>query len=50
LGELFGIERFGQKKHTLIGFIAGVERFREIAGDKNDFRARPQFAQPIGKD
>src|ERR1700681_4054682 len=37
-GELLGIERLGQKKHSVIAPIARMERFFEIPGDKNNFR------------
>src|ERR1700730_16033218 len=46
LRELLGIERLGQKEHSVVD---ALQRFVEISGNKNNFCVRTDFAQPIGE-
>src|SRR6266849_927396 len=46
-GELFGIERLGQKKHFRITTLARSQRFLEISGNKNHAGLGTGGAEPI---
>src|SRR5580700_11163917 len=48
-GELLGVERLRQKKHSFITPIMRMERFFEISGNENDFGVGAGEMEPIGK-
>src|SRR5204862_7364870 len=48
-GELFGIERFGQEKHSRRAAVARGKRFFKISGDEKNFDVRVCGAERIGK-
>src|SRR5262249_39872000 len=48
-GELFGVERFWQEKHSRRTAISRLERFFKITGDKKDFDVWIRSSQRVGE-
>src|SRR3954468_56233 len=48
-GQLLLVERFREEEHFLVAAIAGLQRFLEVTGNENDFRAGTRFVHPIGE-
>src|SRR5205085_10175269 len=48
-GELLGIERFRQKKHSRFATVPRGQRFFEISRDKNNFDVGMNSAERIGE-
>src|ERR1700741_4110605 len=48
-GELLGVERFWQEKHSRFATIVRLKRFLEIAGDEEDLDIWMNGAKSVGK-